>query len=163
MKNQLTVNELLQGIEESYRNYFTDSKCIAKLNTNLYSSISVKCLLANNRSEVANGYYENDMFNIAFMIDAEGKEFSKDITIDSVLPDNLQISIIDKGYLIKPDNKYMCYGSRKLNFRKTKGDPAKLLKVFDKWFSKLYEELKNDIANDNIHSEHINLLNEKLI
>ena len=46
------------------------------------------------------------MFNIAFMIDAEGKEFSKDITIDSVLPDNLQISIIDKGYLIKPDNKY---------------------------------------------------------
>lgn len=162
MKNKLTVNELLQGIEKSYRKYFTDSKCIVQLDTKLYNSIFIKCLMANNKNEVHGGYFENDMLHISFMIDAEGKELDKTITIDSVLPENLQIKVLDNSYLIKPENNYLCYSSRKLSYRKTKGNADKLLKTFDKWFKKLSEELKKDIESNNIHDDHINLLNSKI-
>lgn len=159
----IKVGEFLNEIEGTYNKYFTDSKCIAKLNTSLYNSISVKCLLANNKSECINGYFENDMFSISFLIDVDGKELDKSISLDSVLPKNLQIQVLDNSYLIKPNDKYLCYSRRKLSYRKTKGDGEKLLKTFDKWFKKLSDELKNDINNSNIHDNHINLLTSKLI
>lgn len=163
MENKITVQDFLENIQKSYGKYFTDSRCVVGLNKSLYRSISVRCLLSNNNSEVASGIWQNDMFSVAFMIDIEGKEFDKDITLDSEIPKNLELKVLDNSYLIKPQDKYLCYSSRKLRYRKTKGDATKILSTLDKYFKKLNEELKKDIDNKEIHDKHIELLKSKII
>lgn len=159
----ITVRDFLNEVKETYSNYFTDSKCDTRLITNLYNSIFINCYLANNKSECINGYFENDMFNVMFTIDTENGAFGKDIDLDSELPSNLKLEAKYKSYYIKPENEYLAYSSRKLNFRKTKGDYKKIINSLDKFFDRLSEELKTDLANDKIHSNHIDLLKEKLI
>jgi len=163
MENNMTVQNFLENIQKSYGKYFTDSRCLVGLNKSLYRSISVRCLLSNNNSEVANGIWQNDMLSVAFMIDVEGKEFDKDITLNSEVPNNLELKILDNSYLIKPQDKYLCYSRRKLRYRKTKGNATKILNTLDKYFQKLNEELKKDIANEEIHDNHIELLKSKIV
>lgn len=163
IKKEITVNDFITEVENSYLKYFTNSKIIVKLDTRLYKNIYVKCLLSNNINECSSRIIENDMMSISFMIDQEGRELNKDINTESVLPTNLQIKVLDNSYLIKPENQYLCYSRRKLNYRKTKGDAKKIINTLDKYFNKLHEELKKDIENNNIHDNHIDLLKSKLI
>lgn len=158
----IIMKDFLQEIEKTYGKYFTNSKCVVEFGS-LYKSIYVRCYLVNNKNESINNIVQNDMFSISFSIKTENGEFSKDINLESLVPENLVIEVTDNSYTIKPELQYMAYGRRKLNYRKTKGDSTKLLKTFDKYFKKLSEELKKDIEENNIHDNHIQLLKEKLI
>jgi hypothetical protein len=158
----MIIKDFLKEIETMYNKQFPTSKIFVKFNTNLYSSIIISCMLAGNNTENAGNYWENDMFNIRFSIDNEGRAFQKDITIDSELPENLQIESSMYSYLIKPENKYHAYSSHKLTFRKTKGNVEKILNTLDKFFVKLKCELLQDIEKELIHNNHLNLLLEKL-
>lgn len=159
----MKVQDFLNEVENTYSKYFTNSRCEVTLSTKLYRDIYIRCYLANNKRECANGYFENDMFNICFMLDTENGELEKSITLVSELPNNLRLKSVSKGYLTKPENDYLAYSHRNLSFRKTTGDYKKILKSLDSFFSKLSTQLKKDISEDNIHKHHIDLLKSKLI
>lgn len=159
----MIMKELTQEIERSYNKYFKNSKCFVNFSKNLYSSISINCFLANNKEELTNGYWENDMFSIRFSIDTERGQFSKDIDINSEVPENLKLEANAKSYVLRPSVSYMAYDRKKLSFRKTIGDSKKIIATLDKFFKKLHEELEKDLQLNLIHDNHKNLLIEKLI
>lgn len=154
----MKVNQFLETIKESYVKEFPNSKIIAKVNKGLGTSIYIKCYLAGSKEELYNGIAQNDMFNITFWM----HEQNENISIEGELPENLYLECTEKSYLIKPDTEYMCYGRRKLSYRKIAG-AEKIINSLDKFFKKLRLELEKDIENNNIHDNHINLLKEKLI
>ncbi len=158
----MLVKYFMQEIENTYYNYFPKSRCYVRFSKNIYSSISISCYLANNEAELSGGYWENDMFSIRFYINTETGEFDKDIAEDSDLPGNLNLEADRKSYSLKPDIEFMAYGRRQLTFRKTKGEPYKILNSLDKFFNRLHQELQNDINDGAIHENYIDLLLEKI-
>jgi hypothetical protein len=158
----MLVKDFTKKVEETYNRYLPASKCFARLSTNLHPSISISCFLANDKTELYNRYWENDMMNIRFSIDTEKGEFPKDIMNDSEIPNNLQLTIWSKSYLLKPLKSNMCYDGKQLPFRKTKGDSQKIINTLDKYFLKLHAELLQDLKNNLIHDNHKNLLISKL-
>lgn len=156
------MKKFLEEIEKTYHKYLPNSKCKAVFSKNIYSSISVYCFLANDKTELFNGYWDNDMINIRFTIDTGKGEFDKDINVESELPDNLKLEANSKSYTIKPTEKYMAYGRRKVYFRKTVGNGDKIIKTLDKFFNKLYNQLQDDLEHDIIHDNHRKLLINKL-
>jgi hypothetical protein len=153
----MKVNELLNQIKKSYNREFPNSKIIAQLNDNLGKSLYIKCLLSNDESEVANGILLNDMFSIVFW----SHDLSNDITLESEVPENLTLECTDKSYLIVPEESYMCYGRRKLSYRKTTG-AEKIVKALDNFFKKLKKQLVEDLEQNKIHDNHKELLINKL-
>ena len=98
------------------------------------------------------------MFRITFNISLHGK-FDYD---NDELPEELVMEAWANSYLIKPDNTYLCYESRKIPYRKTKGSAEKLIATADKFFGKLYDMVLEDFNNGNIHDNYIELVKENL-
>jgi hypothetical protein len=158
----MTINEFLKQIEGSYNKHFTKSKCFARYANNLYRSIGIKCYLAGDNKENSGNYWDNDMFNIGFSITLDTGEFTKDTTPETDIPNNLELKAWHKTYFTKPENKYNVYGSNTLKFRKTVGDPKKIIKTLDVFFAKLKEELIKEIDLNNIHENYLELLKTKI-
>lgn len=158
----MLVNEFLQNVEKTYYKYFPVSKCYVKLSKNLYCNIDITCFLASNKEELSGGYWDNDMFSIRFSIDTDKGQFNRDITENSELPENLKLESNQNSYLLKPNISYMAYGRKGISFRKTKGNAEKIINVLDKFFSKMHDELEQDIEANLIHDDHIKLLKEKM-
>lgn len=160
---KMKMNEFINEIQGTYYKYFKDSKIQVDFTSNLYNSIYIKCLLARDKTEVAHGIIDNDMLHIKFSIDHNGKAFDKDITINSIVDFNdLNLNCWDKSYLIKPNDRFLAYSSRKLTFRKTKGDTKKVISTLDKFFKKLKDQLISDYNENMIHKSHIEIVKKKL-
>lgn len=150
--------ELLNSIKESYIKQFPNSIIIAQLHKGIGKSLYVKCYMSGKKEEFHNGIEENDMLSVTFWC----HNIPRDTELDSELPENIEMECTEKSYLIKPENKYLCYGRRKLSYRKTQGT-EKIIKSLDKFFVKLKESLENDLENGNITDDHKELLISKLI
>lgn len=161
MNKQTTIKEFLNLVENTYNKHFPNSICQATLYKGLGTSISINCYLAGNKEELINGYVQNDMFSIRFWMH-ENENNLQNATLETILNDNLKIECDAKSYTIKPDNDYMCYGRKKLSYRKTTGDYTKILKSLDKFFSKLKDELKKDLEDNKIHDNFKELLVNKI-
>ena len=159
----MKINEFMQQIETTYSKHFPLSRISVDYVGNIYRSISIVCYLAGNNTEVYNKIWRNDMLNIRFSIDAESGEFEKGTTIESEIPEKLKMEVNCKNYLIKPNNSHLVYSRRELTFRKTKGNAKKIVATLDKYFTKLKEELKNDLLAGNITDNHKELLTKKLV
>lgn len=153
----MKIREFLNSIQESYNREFPHSKIIAELNNGLGKSIYIKCYMAGNTNEFINKISANDMFSIVFWY----HDLPNDATLETELNDSFVLENTEKSYTIKPDNDYMCYGRRKLNYRKVKGT-EKNIQAVDKFFINLKKQLIKDITENNIHNNHIELLKEKL-
>ena len=159
----MKVKEFNQEVERAYNKYFPNSKVFVKLSKTLYRSISINCCLAGSQNEVYNNIWENDMLKLIFSIDTIAGEFNKDITEESELPDNLKLEVHRKSYFIKPTSGFLVYDSKKLKFRKAKGDSKKLITILDKYFKSLHNELKNDVAANKIHDNYRELILKKIV
>lgn len=136
-----------EQLKEIYIKYFKNSKIdVITMSNNKYY---IRLLLAQNEREEINGYFDNDMFNINFRLYINDEN---DFTLENVI----------SRYFIKPTNQYLVYESKKVSFRKTKGNKDKILQSFEKYVQKLYTELTEDLKNGNIHNNHIELLTKKL-
>lgn len=158
----MNFKELKKEIEKSYESYFINSKCAVQLSTSLYPSISITCFLANDKSENSGNYWDNDMFSIAFSIDTITGELPKDTTEESELSNNLRLKVWRKSYLIKPENRNMCYNRTKLSFRQAKGDTTKIVKSLDKFFARLKESILKDLESNLIHDNYIDIVKRKV-
>lgn len=158
----MLIKEFVLEIEKTYKKYFKDSRINVDFSTNLYSSIMITCYIAKDGSDVYNGILENDILSIRFSIDTEHGAFNKDITEDSEIPNNLVLVNDHNMYLIKPQYKHYAYGSRKISFRKTRGDHTKIIKTLDRFFKKLHISLVDDLEQGYIPNNYIELLKTKL-
>jgi len=154
----MTIDEFLTRVKNIYNSVFPDSECVAELGTNLGGYIYIRWLLSADSSETANNIRDNDMLHIRFFI----HDGFRNKTVDDEMPSELEVEVSDKLYFIKPENRYLAYGSRNLPFRKIKGTPDKVLDTLDRYAHKLKDMLEADLDADNIHSEHIDLVQRKL-
>lgn len=142
-------NELTKEFESVYKKYFKDSTITFKTgylgNT---STIFISCYLAENESELINGYKENDMFHISFELKDNGSDY---VLIN-----------LSKCYFIKPLMSYLAYSSVDIPFRKINGNKEKIIKGFEKFIIKLKEQLQLDIKNNLIHDNFTELLLKKI-
>jgi hypothetical protein len=146
----MTINEMIKGIEASYAKYFKGSRIFVSYTDNLYRSIGIKCFLASDKTENPSNYWDNDMLTVTFSIQLESGQFAKGTTADSETPEIMVLENWHKHYMIKPESRNLCYSSKSLSFRKTKGDANKMISSLDKFFKKLHDALAEELANDNI-------------
>ena len=160
----MKTNELITAIQESYGKQFPQSTIFVKYDPRLWRSIGVSCYLSGAREECHGGYWDNDLLRVRFSIATDAGQLPKDTTPESELPQNLELEIYAKGYLTKPTatEPYNVYSSKRLKFRKTKGNAEKILKTLDKYFKMLRSELENDLQQDNITANHKEQLIAKL-
>ncbi len=156
--NALQLEKELQAV---YKKYFPKSKISIDGRSNFYRSFWIKLYLAGDLSECINGYWDNDMFYISLQIDKDGRDELPD-NFRECLPEEVTLSAHGKSYHIKPENKYMAYGRTTLKFRKSTGTPEKIIKNFEVFVSRLRVQVLDDLANDKIHQNHLDLVQEKL-
>jgi hypothetical protein len=158
----MQVKTLLSEFEKSYHSHFQHSAISAKFSKGIYSSIYIRLYLANDKSELSGGYWDNDILTIIFCIDTATGEFPREIDLESELPNNLVMENSSKHYHIKPPSSMYAYGSRKLSYRKTTGEASKILASFDKFCDGLKKSLQDDLQAENIHPEHVQIVAAKL-
>jgi hypothetical protein len=154
----MTFNDFRDKLVEIYHSKFPNSLCSVRLYKVLGRSIVIDCFLANNKSELSGGYWENDMFKICFWI----HDLPNDFEMTDTLPETMVLTNHNSHVLIKPQSKYLAYDSVKIPFRKTTGNANKIIATFKKYVDKLYDIVNQQIAEDNIHSSFINIVNDKI-
>lgn len=161
----MKTNELITAIQESYKRQFPESAIFVKYEPQMWRSIGISCFISGTREECHHGYWVNDLLKVRFSIVTDAGQLPKDTTPEGELPDNLELEVYAKSYLTKPTatEPYNVYSSKRLKFRKTKGDAEKITKTLDKYFQMLRAELEADVKQDNITADHIELLKAKLI
>ena len=158
----MKASEFMEQIKNVYKNHFSDSFCHVKHDKNLYASIGVHCCLAGNRDEEVSGYWENDMLNVSFSVDNDGKAFSRNLGADDELPEVLRLEKWHNSYLIVPDNKYMVYGRETVPFRRVIGNAEKIVKGFDAFCRRLRASLEQSIKDGKIHPDYAMIASQKL-
>ena len=147
--NSNITTELTEKLSEIYGKYFNDSTIT--FNGGYLGdkgTIFINCYLAKNEHELINGYKENDMFKVSFMLKNNGNDY---------LLENLS-----KCYFIKPQENWLAYSRRELSFRKVKVNEQKIAESFEKFVIRLKEQLQADIQADLIHENYITLLTQKI-
>ena len=141
MENKLT---------EVYEGIFKNSKIVITKNSFSGDNVLwVQLLLAQNEQEEINGYFCNDMFSILFKITKTAEN-------------NYIIENEHSRYLVKPTNKCLVYESKKVAFRKTKGNEDKIITTFKRYVENLHNALVEDLKQGNIHENHITLIEKKI-
>ena len=152
------IKDFLEAVTEKYKIYFNDCMCIARVVNCLGAVIFIDCYLAKNKTEFPNNISHNDPMKVSFKID-----IPKGTTADDYLPDTVMIECYDKCYAVKPENKYLYCDLKKVPFRKTTGDPDKILKTLDKFFAKLHDSMVEDYKNDNMLEYEAELFKKNVI
>ena len=153
--------ELKKEIEKIYNNRFKKSKCVVSKGAFTSTTLFIQLYLVNAETESINGILQNDMFHFMFTLETETDKDRAVETID-FSKENLVLSSVNNFYMIIPDNQYMAYSSKKVNFRKTTGNIDKILKSFEKFVDKLYLQVTESIENGEIHKNYIDLLKSKI-
>ncbi len=157
--NNMTFMEFRNKIIEIYHNKFPNSLCSVRLMKMLGRAIVIDCFLANDKSELSGGYWENDMFKICFWI----HNMPKDFEVNDTMPDMMTLTNSSSHMLITPPDRYLAFGSVKIPFRKTTGDANKIISAFKKYVDKLYDTVNQQIANSQIHSSYTKIVDAKII
>ena len=158
----MKTQDFLSQLRNSYLNHFPNSRIVVDYRTALYRSIWIRLYLAGNEDQLSGGYWDNDMLHITFQVESETGEFSRDVTLDSELAENLVLENTNKFYHIKPKNPHLFYGRRSLSFRKCSGNVEKIIKQFDKFCIQLKTTLQDDFECDNIHKNHETVVKRNL-
>lgn len=155
--NSTTVSEFIDEIKAVYHKYLPDSGCAVKLSKVLGKTLWIDFYLAGDNSEVANGYWVNDMFKISFSI-----YLPDDIELSSDMPENLTLEAHNSWIAVKPTSKYVAYDSKKIPFRKTTGDCKKILTTLDRYTKRLYDILVATYENDEVAPKFETLVKDKI-
>lgn len=147
----MNKENFIKEMENIYKKTFKNSKFNASYGCFGNDTLFIKLYLAENTDEVANGLFDNDMFSIMLEVKFYDDEL-KNMVFSSVL----------NSYRVKAELEYLYCSHHKVAFRKVKGDYNKVLNAFDKFVARLYENITDELKADNIHSEDIELLKQKI-
>lgn len=158
----MTVQQFTNEIKELYSKHLPNSAIVCDYSYVLFPSIHIKPYLIKDKTEAHGNIVNNDLFHITFRVNKPKGKAMTGYTNETEINEDLEIECLAKSYFIKPINDYYVYSSKKLSFRKTTGSPEKILKALDKFFIKLVESLKDDLANDRITSDYVEIVKQKL-
>lgn len=147
----MNKENFIKEMENIYKKTFKNSKFNASYGCFGDDTLFIRLYLAENTNEVANGLFDNDMFSIMLEVKFYDDEL-KNMVFSSVL----------NSYRVKAELEYLYCSHHKVAFRKVKGDYNKVLNAFDKFVARLYENITDELKADNIHSEDIELLKQKI-
>lgn len=155
----MKTNEFMEKIKKEYAEKFPESYCKVRKYVCLGYNLTIDCYLSGKMENLdAPTAANNDMFKICFNIQLP-KKFNYDT---DELPENLTLECWSNIYLIKPENKYLYYDSRKIPYRKTTGNAEKIIKTAGKFFEKLHGLVMEDMNNEKIHENYAELVTEKV-
>jgi hypothetical protein len=166
----MKISVFREEVKKIYAKYFDGSLITINYDKfSIYKNVTIHAYLVKDRSEAINGIAQNDLFTIIFSLTKSGsttdqKEFNKNDLIDDelILSNDLMLEKYSSYYTIKPQNKYLCYSSKSVAFRKSTGNAQKILETLNSYFQRLSQQLHDDIKNDLIHDNHIELLRKRL-
>ncbi len=133
-----SIETLGDEFKKIFLKFFPKSLVIITYDERFGTTMSVKFLLAKDKSEATGGILENDPMKTIFHVDLRG---SVDNT--NVIDDKISLSIYTApGFLVKaPPEVNLVYTRVKVPFRKVTGPPDKILKAFHDYISKLHAEI----------------------
>lgn len=160
----MLYGEFKNRVEEIYHSKFPESLVVTNLGALGQDTFFITMYLAKDKSEFSNGIAMNDIFHISFYIYGANKDYEtrNKLTDDTELDENLIMEVHENSITVKPDNDYMAYGFERLPFRKTKGNADKILATLEKYTDVLYNTLERLYNEDKIHSNHKELVAQKL-
>jgi hypothetical protein len=151
--------EFKEKIESTYKAVFPNSRCDCIVWKCLGKSICIDCYFTKEDTECAHGIIDNDMFMVKFMIglpdkfDAETEE----------LPNILEMRALQNSFRVKPIESCLWCSYKKVPYRKTRGNPAKLCETFGRFVNRLYKSVCEERDNNNIHQNDLPLIAEKIV
>lgn len=146
----MKFEEFKNEIKEKYAEKFSGT-CVVKKYVCLGKSIVIDCYLGEAQTGAIS---DNDMLKVSFNIGLPDK-FDYD---NDELPEQMTMESWNNHYLINPENQYLTYSSRKVPYRKTTGDAEKLIATAAKFFNKMYNLIREDYDNGNIHKNYIRIV-----
>lgn len=141
----------IMEMENIYKQTFKNSKFNASYGCFGDDTLFIKLYLANDTTEVANGLFDNDMFNIMLEVKFNDDELN-----------NMVFSSVLNSYRVKAELDYLYSSHHKVAFRQVKGDYNKVLNAFSKFVARLYQNITDELKADNIHDTDIELLKQKI-
>lgn len=153
----MKFQEFQTEIKNAYSEQFPNSACNCRVFKCLSKSIAIDCYLAKDKTEVANGIAQNDMFSVSFWATLPD-DFSQET---DELPE-LKFECQSISYTVKPPNDYLAYGCKSLRRQNTNGAPEKCIKTFEKLISKLRESVLDSYNDGEIHPNFERLAAQKL-
>ena len=155
----LTIELLMEQIKDIYYRRFPNSLCETNFGRLLGSPfLFIRCYLAKDSSEVANGILDNDMFSIRGSIDFTGAP--KDLSEEEPVPQNCELGFLCRSIKTEPDLDYLYCSYATINFRKVVGNVDKVLAGWEKFVDKLYAETVSLYQEGKLHkstSEYYNI------
>ena len=158
----MTIRDFCTKIKDSFYGYFENSHCDARLVKMLGNTIFIDLYMAANANEEPHGISQNDMFHCSFSIYLHNYIVS-DITEDTDMDEigDLTLECTDHYILVKPENRYMAYGTVNIPFRKATGNTTKLVTAFDRFVGKLYTTVCDQCWKGNLPEYWDNMVREK--
>ena len=129
-ENITNATELASELQKEILSIFPHSTVHAEFTTRFYPSIMINFMLAKDRTECVNSIEQNDIAYQTLTIEGKGKAFDKDGT----LPEVLTIENKCNSFPVKATEKYMDYGRITVPFRKTSGNPQKMIDYTRSYF-----------------------------
>lgn len=139
----MMIREFLEEVKKTYNSYFPNSRCVAKLSTNLGSAVFIDCFIANSLEEEPNKITGNDMFHIGFVIHMDRETLDDEFETHTIQTTSNYIAV-------KSSNRYLAFDAVKIPFRKTTGDAKKIISAFDRFVDKLYTITKQQYESGNL-------------
>lgn len=152
----MNFGEFKDRIEQIYKDKFNKSYCKCKIYSCLGKSITIDCHLAENKSEFPHGIDKNDMMQVCFAI-----SLPDGWSIDDDLPENLMMEAWSSSITVKPTLDYLYCEHKKVSYRKTSGDPEKMIATFGKYVDRLYNTIKAEYKANNLLEFPSALIKEK--
>lgn len=155
----MLFTEFKERIEGKYKEVFPNSRCCCRVVNCLGKSIDIHCLFTKNNKECANGIIDNDMFMVRFDIKLPNK-FNEET---DEMPNELVMISMDTQFRTKPESNYYWCNYKKVPYRKTRGNPAKICETFGRFVDRLYNSVCEEVNNNNIHQNDLPLIAEKIV
>lgn len=131
------AEEIIEGIEKRFRQYFPRSLFMGRFSTNIMASVEIQIALVESKRQATSNIIENDPMYSIFLIRGYDKEGNENGNIDVE-------RIQGRGVRTKDMNE------GKVPFRKTKGNQDRVLKAFDRYFKRLHEAVRQNVGYLNL-------------
>ena len=128
------ANQIAEDIKNLFYKYFPKSYCNAYFSPSIHASITVTIALASDKRDAISNIMDNDPIYSTFMIDGFNREGEVQGQIRAERIQGFGVWL--KGY-----------DKHKVQFRKTTGDVDRVMKAFDRHFSRLYQAVDQNREN----------------
>ena len=152
----MKFNEFKEKIENEFDGKFNQSLCACRIFRCLGKSIIIDCKLGKDASEWSNGIAMNDLMSVSFII-----ALPDGWTEEDELPEIMVMESSEHEIKTKPENDILYCDYKRISYRRTAGNPEKIIKAFGKFVGKLHEAVMTEYQSENLLADDMELVETK--